>query len=802
MKRMNYSSLFKKTLSLGLAATMTLSLAACGDDDKSSSDKSYTYNTYMDASPLCWNPHTWETNADNSLAPYCEMGLVDVIADDDGVFQWTFEMAEDIKDITADFADKAKYGIEDGEEGRVWQIKLNKDACWEDGTAINADTYINSMKLLLDPTMKNYRANSYYDASQSDAAIYNASAYYNNDKAGQPIYATFTDMGYASVADALAAGVAESDIYLDMANLWGVTPDTENGYVQYQDTKEYRDEAVEEGQKEDYVSAKYLYDTYLVPGAPYEALAADYMIVPSGEVYKEMKFEDVGIVKVDDYTFNYITVDPISEFYFFTNMTSNWIVNEKLYNDGKSEQNGLVGTNYGTSNETYMSYGPYKLVSFEKDKQFVMEKNDKWYGYKDGKHKDQFQTTKVVVNVIAEHATQLQLFLSGKLDEITLDVDDMAKYRMSDRLYSADQTYTFRWVFATELDALKALELEANDGANKRVLSYDDFRKALSLSMDRDRFCAEATPGYSPAYFLINSIYYVDIEHDADSLYRKTDEAKQAVVNLYGIKYGDGEQYATLDEAYKAVTGYDLDEAKALFQSVYEKALADGNYTEGQDIKITCMASAASSLTAQDIAQQDLLNEMVAEATKGTGFEGKITFEFKCGAKNRYEDCANGKVEMIMGAWGGAAFYPFKLIGCYTDPNYTGGYIHEQCGWDPTTDKLSITYDFDGDGTAETLEKTYTQWTNDINDMTVYGADTEARLVVLSALETGILSQYQCIPWSTQTVSNLLSQKVEYGYQEYNIMYAFGGVRYMTYNYDDTAWEKYVKEQGGTLSYE
>ena len=66
------------------------------------------------------------------------------------------------------------------------------------------------------------------------------------------------------------------------------------------------------------------------------------------------------------------------------------------------------------------------------------------------------------------------MFLSGKLDEVTLDVEDVEKYHMSNYLYQEEQTYIYRWVFATELDALIRLEDEANDGGNKRVLSYDD----------------------------------------------------------------------------------------------------------------------------------------------------------------------------------------------------------------------------------------------------------------------------------------------------------------------------------------
>ena len=742
MKRRKYSSLFKKALSLGMVAAMTMGLTACGGDekDKNTSEKSYTYNTFLGASPLCWNPHTWETNADNLISQYCEMGFVDVQIGEDGTWEWVYEMADSITDVTADFADKEKWGIGADETGRVWELKLNKDACWEDGTAINADSYVNSLKLLLDPQMKNYRANLYYDPNQSDTSIAGALAYYNNDKAGKPVYTTLASKGYKTVEDAVAAGVKAEEILVDVGNAFGMECNTDTGYVGYQDTTTVvvdKDGVL--GTEGASVTGKAVYDACFAPGTTYADYVADYVYVPSGEVYHETSFDEVGLIKVDDYTLYYITTAPTSQFYFNIAMMKNWLVDETIYNTGKSQNGELTTTTYGTSVDTYKSYGPYKLASFEKDKQFVMEKNENWYGYSDDRHENQFQTTKVVVNIISEHSTALQMFLSGKLDEVALDVDDMETYRMSDYLYQMDQTYTLRWIFATELDALIKLEDEANDGGNKRVLSYDDFRKAMSLAIDRDTFNAEATPGYSSAYYLINYVYYTDIEHNPNSLYRNSDEAMKVVLDLYGIEYENNSE--SIKAAYDKVTGYDLEEAKALFQSVYEKAVADGNYTDGQEIKINCMVSAASSLSAQDIAQQDALNRMLDEATKGTGFEGKITVTFQSGAANRYQDCADGKKEMIRGAWGGAAFYPFNMIGSYTNPAYAGT-IHESCGWDPTTETLSITYDFDGDGTEETLTKTFEQWTLELNDNTVYGKADDALRTIFSLQSRRVYSRH------------------------------------------------------------
>lgn len=775
--------IFRRVFAVVLAGTMVLSMAGCGKDKDENAK--YTYNQYMEASPTCWNPHSWEMNVDSEIMSFMEMGLVDTTIAEDGVnFEWVFEMAESIKDITAGYENKDKYGIEE-EAGRVWEIKLNKDAKWQDGTKINADTYVYSMQQLLSSDMKNYRAGNYISG---DSAIYNGQAYFDNDKVGQTKY---------KQADSKDA--AKYFINCDEATVFFGDPISaflEAGYDANYPTLAALKDYVGKGYVE--VTAE-LMDTLkklaLECGDTNPDAWVEICFVEDG-VFEETKWEDVGLVKVDDYTILYITQLPIDEFNFFTACLSNWIVKEDLYEANKKEIEGLTATSYGTALDNYAAYGPYKMVSFETDKQFVLTKNDEWYGWKDGKHKGQYQTTDIVYQIVPDHNTQLQLFESGKLDSVSLTADDMTKYKMSEYLLKTDETYTFRWIFASDLEALTRLEEEAGDGANKKVLYYDDFRKALSLSMDRDRFTKEATSAYKPAYFLLNSLYYYDIANDTQSIYRNTDQAKAAVLNIYDVKFTE----ETIDDEYAKITGYDVEQAKALFQSVYEQAIKDGNYTDGQAININCCVSAASSMSAEDSAQEKLMNEFVAEATKGTGFEGKITFKFSAGLEDRYGDIISGKIEMIRGAWGGAAFYPFNAMKCYTDAEYSGG-VHESCGWDPTTEKLAITYDFDKDGTAETVEDTFYNWTQAITAGGKLAEDMDARLFTLAALETGIVKQYQCVPWGTLTNCSLYSQKTTHATLDYNIMYGYGGIRLMTYEYNDAEWEAYVKEQGGTLTY-
>ena len=826
----------KRTLAMMLALVMVLGIAACGNKNTNNAQPgdgdtteptpvadTYTYNTSMGASPLNWNPHAWEMSNEDTLMAYINTPFVDVSIADDGVnYTWVYEGATAITDITATFEGRDEWGITQ-DSGMVYQIDLNPDMKWDDGTPINADDYIYSMQQLFNPEMKNYRANSYYTGSTT--AVMNGYAYYCNDKVGENILSENTPDGETAAAPADSWVKGDDGAYVDANGnpLYFAVNAPLNGWLSGETLANYVDaygadyfdltnwDALKALMDEDgfvpVTEETYGYMLTTIGGNPAwgegESNLVNYTYYVSG-VYEETPWEKVGLLKNGDYSLIYILENPCSEFYFLSNMTSTWLVKKDLYEAGKKTVENLVATDYCTSLETTACTGPYKLVSFETDKQLRLTKNENWYGWTDGKHEGQYQTTDIVFDIIAEHNTAMQLFNQGNLDDVELTSDDLTTYRMSDYLLKTDQTYTFRFIFASDIEALKALEDKAGDGANKRVLSYDDFRKAISLSMDRASFAAEATPGYKPAYYLLNYLYYYDIENNSESQYRNTEAGMEAVLNLYGIEYGEGKTYATAEDAYAAVTGYDLEAARALFQSVYEQAIADGNYTDGQAININCMASAASSLTSDDTRQQDLLNEMVGAATVGTGFEGKITFTFQSGSSTRYDDVAAGKIEMIRGAWGGAAFYPFSTIRVYCEPDYMGGLalIHESCGWDPGAEKWTINTDFDGDGTAEEKTDTLQNWAKSINGGGEYSDNPDLCLVILSNLETAILSSYQCIPWATETLCTLNSQQIAYATTDYNIMYGYGGIRLMTYNYTDAEWTEYVASQGGTLNYE
>ena len=814
---------FKRVLSMVLAVIMVMSvcftLVACGDKEQTST---YTYKTYTTALGNNWNPHTWETNADDSILGYLSSPFVTMEAKDteNGVYQWVYEMATSIKDVTEKNKDMlTKYGVDLGSKtldevtkGYVFEIKLNKDAKWQNGVKITAEDYIYSMQQLLNPDMKNYRANLYIAGESALAGAFNY--YYSKDEGFYQGYSS----KYDSISAALAAG---AELYVNVWDFWGAKGYTDaNGnacpqYVSITDTTVYG------AAQNDAFTGKALYEgykAYLEVGGGYEDNLVMYVVNENVGA----SWDSVGLYADGDYTIYYVCQTAIDYNYFLTSCTSTWLVYKDLYEAGKDTSGELVTTNYGTSMETSMSYGVYKMASFQEEKQIVFVQNDQWYGWEtslfgdlkkddegnlisyttyheniegdkflvDGEEVRQHVITSVVIDVMDE-ATAKQAFLSGKLSDWAPNADELVTYAASDRLYKVDETYTMSFFFNTNVDDLKEMD-KSKGNVNSVVLSNENFRKAFSYAINRAEYVT-ATEGYKPAFSLMNSLYYYDFYNDPASSYRNTAQAMEAICNLYGVKWGEGTPYATLKEAHDSITGYNLTEAKALMKTACDELVAAGLYTKGAEIKIK-IGWAKGALTSADNQQLTLMNKFINAALEGSGF-GKVTFEAVGNIKDRYGDVGKGEYAVGYGAWGGAALYPFRNFQVYFDPDQYS--INESACWDPKTEKLTLTVN------GESVTMTWQEWGNSMIGTGKYAeADFETKLDITSMLETKFLEKYYRIPLAGTTICSMLSYQFNYYTENYNLAYGFGGSRLMSVTYDDAEWAAVVAEQGGTVDYE
>ena len=760
-------------------------------------EKVYTYRVAIGGTTdMKWSPHTWETNEDNQIVSYVTDGfyMFRLNSDKTGYSVQTAMAAEFPVDVTADYV--GKYGVKEGESAKAWRIALNPDACFdqkdENGeyAKITADDYIYSMQQQLNPKMLNRRADSYY---AGDFIIHNAKQYLY---AGKTTYDALT----VSADEAVAAG---ETVYVDMWGLWGLEgATTDDGaacpqYVAIDDDTMYRDAAVEDATAEEaYVSGKYLYENYLAAGQAYESQQGTYLFTKTTN--GDTSWDEVGLVKVDDYTIDVILDKPVSEpaFYMPYNLSSNWLVYKPMYEsckrffdaDGKEvateEEAATVTTNYCTSVETSVSYGPYSLTYFELDKQYTMSRNESWYGYHDGKHLGMYQTDVISSEVIAEHATELLAFESGEIDEVALASADMEKYASSAYIKYEPQTYTTKVTFNTDYAKL------LSHGTNSQLLAVKEFREAFALSLDRNHFATAYTAAGTAGFGLLNYMYVYDPFTGA--AYRNTDAAKAALCDIYGTTYGEGGQYDTLDEAYEAITGYDMAKAQELMQTAYDKAVAAGIYDGESEVKIDFRVYQNDTVYVQMF---NYFDGQLKEACKGTSFEGKVSMTMTVDA-DYYNTMNSGNADAIFTTWGGAPMGPFGVLGnCYTDASDGSGNQNEY-GFD--TSKIAVTFNMNDEDVTASLQD-WANWANsqDVEDITSkvgnYNDYSYAtRSAIFAGLEECYLSYYVTTPMYYRNVASLTSQKMNVATTDYVQLVAFGGVEYITYNYDDAAWADYI----------
>lgn len=833
----------------------TAAPAASGDPSGEATDApeadTYTYQDSVSVMATNWNPHTYQT-ADDAYpvdTARIRIGLYDLIFNDElhpveGKEPFTGyvvlpEMAASLPvDVTEQVkAEHPEFGIpEDMTSGYAYTIDLNPDACWEDGTPINADTYVYSMQKLLDPKLLNYRAVDYYAQNFSIAGAEeyaNAGRTVDLDNYAMSGY-TLEDLTLGEDGQYVSPEGSPMFVGVNFDLSWTA----QSGGTLQELVEAYGDQYFNMERWEELVAladenglAPLTEDSYamLVSLISTDAWMEDESNAPcyfvERKTYPEVDFSTVGLYKSGDYQITLVLDKALAGFNLYYSLTSNWIVKEDLYESCLTSSTGADGvevwsSTYNTSVETTSSYGPYKLVEFQTDKFMRYEKNENWYGWTDGKHEyvdpndgqtyPMYQTTAIECEVVEEAATRKLMFLRGELMGYGLGSEDFDTYRSSEYCYATPAETIFFLILNGYLEAIQSREAAADFDQTQydlETMTVLEFRKAVALTYDKDLFAATVSPARSGAYGIIGNAYVWDVETGA--LYRDTDQAKQALCNAYSV---DVSEYASLDEAAASITGYDPEQAKVFYGEAFTKALEagyitdeDGDGISDQTVRIEYCISVDNNFMTQTI---DYLNEKMAEVTAGTPFEGKVQFVKSAPYGNEWSDrIRKGLSDTVLGGWQGSALNPFSLTDQYVNP----AYMYDANWFDATT--VDMTLELTVDGEARSITMNLREWSDALNGAAVttedgntynFGdgmADPQDRLTILAAIETQILGTYNYLPMLQDGSMALLSQQVYYVVEEYNPILGRGGIQYLRYNYDDAEWAAYVAENGGELTY-
>ncbi len=423
----------------------------------------------------------------------------------------------------------------------------------------------------------------------------------------------------------------------------------------------------------------------------------------------------------------------------------------------------------------------------------------------DGKTYDMYQTTEVDCQVVAESATAKRMFFAGDLTNYSLSSEDYDQYRNSEFCHSYPGSGTYFLLLNGFEDEIRKREESPDFDSSVmdlETLLLDSFRKAFSLSIDRELYASTLYPGSSGGYGLYpNSIIY-----DTEKLlfYRDTDVAKETLCSFYSVDPAD---YPSLLSAEESITGFDQKAAGGYYQQAFKDALDKGYITDNDkdgisDQTVTLLFTILSD---NDSATRNVeyLNNVLAKASAGTGFENRIKIEKSAPLGNEwFNQFQNGLSDICLMCWNSSVMNPFEIITYYTHPEY-----QVNVNWfDSSKEYMELEIN------GENIRLNLIEWGEAINGNEVvrdgrtynFGegqADLSLRIRILAALEKRILETGDYSPVMCTNTRALLSQQVYYPTDIYNPVMKFGGISYIRYNYDEKEWKSHVWELGGTLKY-
>ncbi len=782
--------------------------------------KMYTMREYTAQMPSQWCTILSSDNVNNEMESYFTSAFYEFNYKFDangkivpGAYTVEYSAATKLEDVTKKYA--GKYGLAaDAEKGQAFAMTLRNDLKWDDGTPIKAADFVYTMMQQLSPKYLFATASNYYSGNY---VIHNAQNYV---KQGQKGWFDNGNMNLAYSDLALGADGKytlkgnECTIALKKPLVW-LQGNTLDSYVtnapQYFDTAAYASLlALADANGDVAVTAESLalLTTVITAKAAWgetKENTVGYMYV--NYEYPAMDFSEVGyfvgdneyeLVMVIDGTLNPLDAEGNLTYeagYYF----SNWpLVKKDLWERCEDQSKTPYANSYCTTQEKSASWGPYKLTNYQDQKTYTVSRNDKWFGYGLPQYANQYQTDAIVTEKIEEWDTAWLAFQKGNLDGIGMDVKIAADYRTSKRAYFTPETYTF------DLN-IQSNATSKTDKRNNLLLNYADFRKAISLSLDRDDYCAKNNPSSQAALGLLNSMYYYDVENG--KVYRDTIQAKEAILNAYGAtKNADGSwkvgetTYTDIEDALDATTGYNLTLARQLVERAVAQAKKDGKYSDGDEIILTYGIETQSANTDR---VKNWFQAAFDNMTKGTSIEGKVKIEyFMFSSATWSEQFADGEYDLCFGAWGNAPFNPAYLL-CETQISDENRYAVK---WDPTTVEVTVKATPDDKHKDGNYTYNLAQWRlilqgKDGCPVNFKNFPMEDQLAALGAVETAILKEYYSIPVFSRYSASLMGYKVDYISYEYNTFMGYGGIRYMTFNYDDTAWAEFVASNNNILNY-
>jgi len=207
----------------------------------------------------------------------------------------------------------------------------------------------------------------------------------------------------------------------------------------------------------------------------------------SGREQMEASFDStVGVKALSKYVVEYTLTKSVSYFESFL-VTEIFLPNYKQFSDEK-------GIAFGTSNESILYCGAYYLKKWQRNKEFILEKNPLYYDI------DKISVNTIILQKVTDPAVTIEMFKRGELTGTSLSGDQVAHY-INDELWGKyitlkEKSSVNYWFFNN---------FESKNSEWNSFINNEDFRKAIYHALDRV-ILAELYNPYGAEQMLINTI--------------------------------------------------------------------------------------------------------------------------------------------------------------------------------------------------------------------------------------------------------------------------------------------------------
>jgi oligopeptide transport system substrate-binding protein len=312
--------------------------------------------------------------------------------------------------------------------------------------------------------------------------------------------------------------------------------------------------------------------------------------------YPAVDFSTVGFRKVDDLSFEFTSKTSVTQLDAIGNIGLIALVHPEKYEAGFQDATKAV-TNYGSIDNPLVSYGPYVLKTWEDGTVYVFNKNLSYI------NADAYNYKSYRLRVLIDQTAIVEEFKAGNLNVAGVSGAFFPEFKDNPGLYIIPGNSAFRLAISLVRNARytagqTVLLDPENPTSGSPLVQELAFRRALYFAIDRLEFAQEVSPPSVPNLGMVSSIHKVTME--APEFFQESAEYL-AMADTLGI---NTKNY-----------GFDPVKAKQLFDEAYASLVSKNIITQGDVVDIDY--TFGESEVARKIA--DWMKDMLESVFNGNG---------------------------------------------------------------------------------------------------------------------------------------------------------------------------------------